>query len=111
MLFATRLIAGDERRSISLRGHVAERFAEATLTELIGATKEFDRIVDVEWSQQKLHGPKMLVAQREDVGPHGASLALAAKQKVRSQRGYSIYHGGSRERPSRTAKYPAFTQE
>jgi hypothetical protein len=62
------------------------------LTEFIGAAEEFYRIVDIEWSQQKLHGPIMLVAQREDVGPHGPSLALGAKQNLRSQCGYSIYH-------------------
>jgi hypothetical protein len=34
----------------------------------------------------------MLVAQREDVGPHGPSLALGARQNLRSRCGYSIYH-------------------
>jgi hypothetical protein len=98
VFFATRLVSGNQRHGVSLRGHVTEGFAEATLTELIGAAEEFYRIVNVEWSQQKLHGPIMLVAQREDVGPHGASLASGAKQNLRSRCGYSIYHRRGCER-------------
>ena len=92
MLFATGLISGNDGRCVSLRGCITQRLTETALTELIGAAEELDRIIDVEWSQQKLHGPIMLVAQREDVAPHGPSLALAAKQNLRSQSGYSIYH-------------------
>jgi hypothetical protein len=40
----------------------------------------------------------MLVAQREDVGPHGPSLALGARQNLRSRCGYSIYHRRGCER-------------
>jgi len=98
VLVATRLIGGNQRRGVSLRGYVTQRFVEATLTELIGAAEEFYRIIEIEWSQQKLHGPIMLVAQREDVRPHGPSLALGAKRNLRSQRGYSIYHRREGER-------------
>ena len=81
MLFADWLVRGNNRSLVSSWGHVSERFVEAALTELIRTAEEFDRIVDAEWSQEKLHGSIMLIAQWQDVAPHGASLALPAKTK------------------------------
>jgi hypothetical protein len=62
VLFATRLIGGNNRRLVSSRRYIPKGFAETTGTELVGAAEEFDRIVDVEWGQQKLHGSIMLIA-------------------------------------------------
>lgn len=75
MLVATWLVIRNNGWLIPSRRHVAQRFAEATLTKLVGAAEKLNRIVDAERSQQKLHGSIMLVAQRQDVGPHGAILA------------------------------------
>jgi hypothetical protein len=85
MLFANWLAWRNNRRLVPLWSHVAQGFAEATLTEFIGAAKKFNRIVDAEWSQQELHRPIMLVAQREDVSPHAPRIASAAKQNLRRQ--------------------------
>jgi len=85
VLFATRLITGNNGRLVSSWGHVPQGFAEATLTELICAPEKLDRIVDVEWSQLELHGSIMLVSQWQDVAPHGGSLASPAKQNRRTQ--------------------------
>jgi hypothetical protein len=84
MLFAPWLVIGDDGWLISDRGHVAQGFAEAALAELVGAAKKLDRIVHAERSQQELHGSIMLVAQRQDVGPHAPILASHAKQNRRT---------------------------
>lgn len=75
MLVACWLIIRDNGRLIPSRGHISEGFAEAALTKLVGAAEKLNRIVDTERSQQKLHGSIMLVAQWQDVGPHGGILA------------------------------------
>jgi hypothetical protein len=85
VLFAAWLVAGDHGRLVPSWSRVAQGFAEATLAELIGAAEKLHRIVDVEWGKQELHRPIMLVAQRQDVGPHGPSLASAAKQNPRTE--------------------------
>src|SRR5580704_1226009 len=84
VLFTDGLVRGNCGRLISFRGHIAERFAEATLTELVGAAEELHGIVHAEWSQQELHGSVMRVAQGQDVAPHGGSLASPAKQNRRT---------------------------
>jgi len=84
MLFAARLVAGDKGRLISSRSGIAHGFAEAALAELVGAAEKFDRIVDVERGKQEFHRPIVLVAQRQDVRPHGPILASAAKQNPRT---------------------------
>lgn len=75
VLVACWLVIRDNGRLIPSRGHISQGFAEAALTKLVGAAEKLNRIVDAERSQQKLHGSIMLVAQRQDVGPHGAILA------------------------------------
>jgi hypothetical protein len=80
MFFTNRLVRRNDGSLVPPGRHVAERFIEATLTELIGAAKKLNRIVHVERSQQELHGSIMLVAQRQDVSPHGPILASQAKQ-------------------------------
>jgi hypothetical protein len=62
MFFATRLVTGDEGRIVPPWGGVAQGFVEASLTEFFRAAEKFDRIVHVEWGQQELHGPIVLVA-------------------------------------------------
>jgi hypothetical protein len=64
VFLATWLVRRNQRRLIPPRRRVAQGFREATLAELIRATEKLDRIIHVEWSQQKLHRPKMLIAQR-----------------------------------------------
>jgi hypothetical protein len=85
VLFAAWLVAGNDRLQVSSRGCVAQGFAEATLAELIGTAEEFDRIVDVERGKQEFHCSIVLVAQRQDVRPHGAILASATKQNPRTE--------------------------
>jgi hypothetical protein len=84
VLVASWLVIRDNGRLISSRGHIAQGFAEAALTELVGAAEKLNRIVDAERSQQKLHGSIMLVAQWQDVGSHGGILASRAKQNRRT---------------------------
>jgi hypothetical protein len=83
MFFTPRLIAGNHRWVVPDRGYVAQRFVEATLTELLRAAKKLDRIINAERSQQKFHGPIVLVAQGQNVGPHGGILASRTKQNRR----------------------------
>jgi hypothetical protein len=83
MLVTARLIVVNHRRIVLDGGHVAQRLVEAAVTELLRTTKKLDRIVNAERSQQKFHGPVVLIAQGKDVGPHGPILASGAKQNRR----------------------------
>jgi hypothetical protein len=83
VLVATRLVIRDNGWLIPDWSHVTQRFAEATSTKLIRAAEKLNRIIDAEWSQQELHGSIVLIAQRQDVGPHGGILASPAKQNRR----------------------------
>ena len=80
---AGRLVGCQHGRVSPLRRDVTDALAEAAVTKLVGAAEKLNRIVDAERSQQKLHGSIMLVAQRQDVGPHGGILASPAKQNRR----------------------------
>ena len=80
MLIATWLVPGHDGCLIPDRRHIAKRLAEAALTKLVAAPEKFDRIVDAERSQHKLHGSIVLVAQGQDVSPHAPILASPAKQ-------------------------------
>ena len=84
MLVTARLIAVNHRWIVLDGSHVAQRFVEAAVTELLHATKKLDRIINAERSQQKFHGPVVLIAQRQDVGPHRRILASRAKQNRRT---------------------------
>jgi hypothetical protein len=50
VLVATWLVIGDNGWLIPSRSHVAQGFAETTLTKLIGAAEKLNRIIDAEWS-------------------------------------------------------------
>jgi hypothetical protein len=80
MPFAAWLVRGDTGRLVPSGGGVAQGFGEATLAELFGASEKLKRIVDVERGEQEFHRPIVLIAQRQGVGPHGGSLASAARQ-------------------------------
>jgi hypothetical protein len=84
MLIATGLVTRNNRRLVPDGGYIAQGFTEATLAEFVGAAEEVDRIVDAERGKQELHRPIMLVAQGQDVGPHGPILALRAKRNRRT---------------------------
>jgi hypothetical protein len=73
---APRLIVGKNRCLATLRRHVSETFAEAALAKLLGAAKELNRIVCAIGRNASLHGAVVLVAERQNVGPHGLSLAF-----------------------------------
>jgi hypothetical protein len=83
VLVATRLVIRNCGRLIPDWSDVTQRLTEAAVTELFRAPKKLHRIIHAERSQQKLHGPVMLVAQGQDVSPHGAILASTAKQNRR----------------------------
>ena len=84
MFVATRLVVRDKRSLITLGRGVSQRFAEATLAELFGATEELDRIIHIERCKQEFHGAVVLVAQRQDVDPHAPILAFPQKQNRRT---------------------------
>jgi len=71
MAIANRLIGGEERCIASPGRGIADAFAKAAAAEFIGAAKEFNGIVGVIRSQSGLHGAEMLIAERQDVHPHG----------------------------------------
>ena len=95
MLVATRLIIRDRRRLIPNGSDIAERFTEATVTKLVCAAKKLNRIVDAERSQQKLHSSIMLVAQRQDVGPHGGNSRIVSKTKPAAEAAGELAYGVS----------------
>ena len=74
----TRGLVGSQDRCVSTLGRgVADALAETAVAELVGAAKEFYRIVGIVGSQYGLHSAVVLVAERQDVHPHAeASLAL-----------------------------------
>src|SRR5262249_45514981 len=69
------------------------------LTELFSAAKEFNRIVHIKWGEQKLHGSIVLVAQRQDVGPHGQILAPGTRNKTGGLRRRCFLRAGTGEEP------------
>ena len=71
-------LVGSQDRCVSTLGRgVADALAETAVAELVGAAKEFYRIVGIVGSQYGLHSAVVLVAERQDVHPHAeASLAL-----------------------------------
>ncbi len=73
MAIALGLVAGYKGCFRSLRGHVSEALAETAATKFLGAAEEFNRIIEAEGSNRELHGPVMLVAQREQVRSHAIS--------------------------------------
>ncbi len=64
------LIGGEGRCFPALGCSVANALAEAAMTELVCAAKEFNAIVGVVGSQYRLHGAVMLVAKGQKVRPH-----------------------------------------
>ena len=101
VLFAAGLVAGDDGRLVPAWSRVTQGFAETTLAELIGTAEKFDRVVDVERGKQEFHGSIVLVAQRQDVRPHGPILASGAKQNPRTKpRVFGSSRGGQTKRRS-----------
>ena len=76
VLIAAWLIRGEQRRLTPLRRHISQPFTEATVTEFVGTAEELDGIIGTERSNARLHGPIVLIAKRENVRPHGPSLAF-----------------------------------
>lgn len=68
--FAPGLVRSKDGRVTALGRYVADALAKTTAAQLVGATKKFDRIIGIVWSQGRLHGAEMLVAQRKYVHPH-----------------------------------------
>ena len=54
----------------ALRGDVTGTLPETPMAELVGAAKEFYKVVGTIGSEQGLHGAVMLVAQGKKIGPH-----------------------------------------
>ncbi len=76
VLIAARLIGGKKRRLTTLRCHISQAFAEAAVAKLGGAAEEFDGIIGAKRRDTCLHGAVVLIAERQNVGPHGLSLAF-----------------------------------
>jgi hypothetical protein len=76
MRIAARLIAGKYRRRAPLRRHISQPFAKTALTKLLRATEKLNGIIGAERRNASLHGAIVLVAERQNVGPHGVSLAF-----------------------------------
>jgi len=83
MQIAPRLISRKNRRLPALRRHISQTLAEAALAKLCRATKEFDGIIRAEGRDASLHGAIVLVTKRQNVGPHGLSLAFNAAAQPR----------------------------
>jgi hypothetical protein len=75
MRIAPRLIVGKYGRLPTLGRHISQAFAETALTELFSAAKELNRVVRTIRRYTSLHGAIVLIAERQNVGPHGLSLA------------------------------------
>jgi hypothetical protein len=76
VLIAARLIRRKERSLAPLRGHISQPLAEAAMTKLGRTPEEFNGIIRAERRDASLHGAIVLIAKRQDVGPHGLSLAF-----------------------------------
>lgn len=76
VLIATWLVGREQRRLTTLRCHISQPFTEATVTEFVGTAEELNGIIGTERSNARLHGPIVLIAKRENVRPHVASLAF-----------------------------------
>ena len=76
VLITTWLVGREQRRFTTLRCHISQPFTEATVTEFIGTAEELNGIIGTERSNARLHGPIVLIAKRENVRPHVASLAF-----------------------------------
>jgi hypothetical protein len=80
MLLAFRLIRQNHRLGIFYRSYIPESLMKAAVTEAISTPEKLNRIVDAEGRQRELHRAIVLVAQRQDVGPHRLSLTFAVWQ-------------------------------
>lgn len=64
------LIGGEAGWGSAMRRAVADTLSEAAMAELVGTAEEFDGVFGVVGSEGGFHGAVMLVAKREEVGPH-----------------------------------------
>jgi hypothetical protein len=83
VLIAPWLIGGQERRFTALGCHISQPLAEAAVTKLGRTTEKFKGIVGAKGRDTSLHGAVVFIAERQDVGPHGLSLAFAANASPR----------------------------
>ncbi len=81
VLVAARLIARHHRRIVPLGSRIPQRFAETSSAEFLGTAEKFHRIIHAKRGQQEFHGSIMLVAQRQDIGPHGPILAVPGESE------------------------------
>jgi len=64
-------LAGSEGwRGSAVRGAVADALPEAAMAELVGAAEEFDGVFGAVGGESGFHCAVVLVAEREEVGPH-----------------------------------------
>jgi hypothetical protein len=73
MFFAAGLVCRDERGFIFQGRHVAQNFAVTPVTKSIRTAAELNGIIRIDRREGMLHRAVMLVAERENVGPHAGS--------------------------------------
>lgn len=73
MFFAAGLVWRDLRRFIFQRRHIAQNFAVTAMTKSIRTAAELNGIIGIDRREGMLHRAVMLVAERENVGPHAGS--------------------------------------
>lgn len=70
------LIGTDPRSFASFWCHISKPLTEAAVTKLGGTAEKLYGIVSAERSYARLHGPVMLVAEGQNVCPHGGGFRL-----------------------------------
>jgi hypothetical protein len=79
VLIAAWLVRREQRRLTTLRSHISQPFTEATVTEFVGTAEELNGIIGTERSNARLHGPIVFITKRQNVRPHGLSLAFVVR--------------------------------
>jgi len=64
------LVGSESGRGSAVRGAVADALSEAAMAKLVGAAEEFDGVFRAVGGESRFHGAVMLVAKREEIGPH-----------------------------------------
>jgi len=68
---ANGLAGGEDRRFAVFGGDVADALSEAAVAEPVGAAEEIDGIGGAIGRQSQFHGAVMLVAEGQEIRPHG----------------------------------------
>jgi hypothetical protein len=71
MAVAHGLIRSEYGSISAARRGIADALAKTAMTELVGAAKKLNRVIGIVWSQSRLHGAEMLIAEWKNVRPHG----------------------------------------